>query len=191
MLKHIFPLGGLAYRLDIHPKFNDPGDPEYKDDITKAADLELTRKLSLFYQDFFNAAYENGIIIVQSAANEGYKEQFLGGRANWGIGDMIPGRYGTRDNELITVGGIYEDGSLWESTTPRGYTMQGYLIQDNYSPVLPPYATLGWIDVYAQSASVWTCEANNPSQNTITTAGTSIATAQVVSLTRAPRGMLL
>lgn len=129
---------------------------------------------------FPSDAKENGIIFVTSAGNDGVR----GGSRNLGLGDLLPQDRGARDNEIITVGAIYQDGTLWEGRCPRGVAgFRARFVQDPSSPLplAPQRSKLGWIDMYAPGAQVEVPGTRDGTTELAT--GTNVSAALVVSTT--------
>lgn len=95
----------------------------------------------------------------------------------------MPQDRGTRDNEIITVGAIYPDGTLWEGGSPRGVRVgpQGTFVQTPDNALLSSYpdSRLGWIDIYAPGFQILVPSSHDGDVKRI--GGTSISTALVVS----------
>jgi hypothetical protein len=64
------------------------------------------------FEDLLRDCWENGIVTVIAAGNEG--------RDGIDLSQRVPQSLGRANNPLITVGGIEDDGSLWAATTPEG-----------------------------------------------------------------------
>lgn len=64
-----------------------------------------------FMEGLFEEFWSNGIVTVIAAGNEAGSGVHLG--------DRLPQAIGKPDNPLITVGGIENDGTWWDSTSPK------------------------------------------------------------------------
>lgn len=107
-----------------------------------------------------------GVTIVCSAGNRGYNPQT--GVADAYMADNLPRALVNDESPVITVGGTYADGSLWEYSNPSGAR-----------PGQP--ASDAVVSVYAQAVQVEICRANGGSMDAQIVDGTSVSAAQVVS----------
>lgn len=141
--------------------------------------MNTSQAFDLLFERFHSEAKVNGIIFVTSAGNSGV----MRGSKRLGVGDQMPQDRGTRDNEIITVGAIYPDGTLWEGGSPRGARVgpQGAFVQNPDNALLSSYPDLrlGWIDIYAPGFQVLVPSSRDGDM--VRTGGTSVSTALVVS----------
>lgn len=144
--------------------------------------METSIEYDLIFDRIISDAKECGIILVTSAGNDG----FCPGSRDLGLGDMFPQDRGTRDNEIITVGSVYQDGTIWEGGSPRGVHLgfRARFVQNPDDVLLraSPRARLGWVDIYAPGVDVEMPSAHDGARMLAT--GTSVSTAMVVSASR-------
>lgn len=144
------------------------------------------------FNEFFDAARENGVIFVCSAGNWGLNWDANGDRLTMvGTGDMLPQNRGGRDSEIIVVGASDNNGTLYPQTCPRGVHINGELVQSDTDPRLAANGnpSLGWIDIWAPGLEVPTC--SNQDREVRQASGTSISSALVVSLVPVQLMMIL
>lgn len=145
---------------------------------------DFVASLDKVLDEFLDAARENGIIFITAAGNSGYRVNPTTGLLELVVaqGDQQPTNRGGRDSDIIVVGGATKDGTLWPVTAPPGVHIEGALVQDENDPRIAANGNprLGWTDVYAPAVGVPTC--TNIDGQTAELDGTSLATAQVVSL---------
>lgn len=150
------------------------------DDATRQKWIIALKAFDLLFERLHSEAKVNGIIFVTSAGNAGVRR----GSKRMGIGDQMPQDRGTRDNEIITVGAIYPDGTLWEGGSPRGARVgpQGAFVQNPDNALLSSYPDLrlGWIDIYAPGFQVLVPSSRDGDMKR--TGGTSVSTALVAGL---------
>lgn len=109
----------------------------------------------------------NGVVFVMAAVNSAS----MGTR----LGDHLPQLLGTKENHLITVGGVNADGTLWFNSEPEGKSATGNGQGTNAGAV-------GSVTVYAQSSGVTVCNGDpGDKAGTIDQDGTSFASPAVVS----------
>ncbi|KUI63811.1 Subtilisin-like protease 2 [Cytospora mali] len=149
------------------------------DDAMKQEYMETSSTYDTCLDKFLAEAKENGIIFVNSAGNNGNCQN----SKKMGLGDQSPQDRGTSDNEIITVGAVYQDGTIWEGGTPRGVHVGRKFVQDPNNPLLSnnPGAKLGWVDIYAPGVQVEVPSSYDGDRLLAT--GTSVATALVAGLT--------
>ncbi|KAI0145044.1 hypothetical protein GGR57DRAFT_517700, partial [Xylariaceae sp. FL1272] len=111
------------------------------------------------FQAHMNEFDHNGVVFVQAAGNHGYRQP----HRIW-MNAVVPQRFGTSQNSIITVGGTDDHGRYWDATTPEG----------------PPGIDLpGSITIWAQAVDV---QARNVHGQETTQTGTSYASPQVAGL---------
>ncbi|KUI54448.1 Subtilisin-like protease 2 [Cytospora mali] len=102
------------------------------DDAARQYWVDTSTAYDNLFARFFTGAKTSGVIFVTSAGNN----------------DV-----GASDNEIITVGAVYQDGTLWEGGSPQGVHVgtPSRFVQDPNDPLLSNYpdARLGWLDIYA------------------------------------------
>lgn len=141
---------------------------------------EYVKGYDKVWDEFFQAARENGIIFIQAAGNYGYGIDDSGRlRTIVAQGDAIPSNREGLDSEIIVVSPADENGTYYPQGSPRGIYINGDLIEDENDPRLGADDRLGWSDVYAPGVGVPSC--NFIDENMALSQGTSIAAAQVVS----------
>ncbi|KAH9226203.1 hypothetical protein K456DRAFT_58925 [Colletotrichum gloeosporioides 23] len=110
----------------------------------------------------------NGVVFVMAAGNSAS----MGSR----LGDHLPQLLGTKENHLITVGGVNADGTLWFNSEPEGKSETGNGQGTNAGAV-------GSVTVYAQSSGVTVCNGDpGDKAGTISQDGTSFASPAVAGL---------
>ncbi|KAI8304365.1 hypothetical protein K4K61_006218 [Colletotrichum sp. SAR11_59] len=110
----------------------------------------------------------NGVVFVMAAGNSAS----MGTR----LGDHLPQLLGTKENHLITVGGVNADGTLWFNSEPEGKSATGNGQGTNAGAV-------GSVTVYAQSSGVTVCNGDpGDKAGTISQDGTSFASPAVAGL---------
>jgi hypothetical protein len=120
---------------------------------------QATERLALFKKWMLQAeAFD--VVVVMSAGNEGLDGDTLG--------MIVPQNQGTPTNGIITVGGVYNDGSLWPPTVPE--TRADQTTQEN--------PLTGSMTCYAQADAVSSFDG---SLKSTTSDGTSYAAPIVVS----------
>jgi Subtilase family len=121
---------------------------------------EAAERLEVFKR-WMQRAEDNDVVVVMSAGNEAFKDLTLG--------TIVPQNLGTPTNGIITVGGVYKDGSLWPWTVPE--TPSDKTTRD--------YPLTGSMTCYALADNVMSYDST---KSTSTTTGTSFAAPVVVSL---------
>ncbi|KAK4694278.1 hypothetical protein P7C71_g3279, partial [Lecanoromycetidae sp. Uapishka_2] len=106
------------------------------------------------FTSILNSAWAADVVTVVAAGNDG----LLYGE----LGNFVPTRLGGPNSPLITVGGTYNNGYLWEATRPQ-----------NGGP--------GSIDIYAQAYNV-TCASSTDPHGSRIDSGTSFAAPAVAGL---------
>ncbi|KAF2163814.1 hypothetical protein M409DRAFT_25995 [Zasmidium cellare ATCC 36951] len=80
-----------------------------------AQPVDVTSPLYKLFAKFEAWCNDKGLIFVAAAGNFGNK-----GKSSIPTGGTLPQRVGTKDNALITVGGVNRNGWLWLPTSPEG-----------------------------------------------------------------------
>lgn len=114
-----------------------------------------------------------GVPFVVAAGNTGLK--VVGNAPSTEtLSDVLPGCLGTDDNNIITVGGVNSDGSLWTSSTPQGPNVWRW---DWAGQTREP----GSITVYGQASQV-KAPISGSNDKYLMMDGTSFAAPAVVSI---------
>ncbi|KAI8179615.1 hypothetical protein K4K52_007662 [Colletotrichum sp. SAR 10_76] len=134
----------------------------------KTAGLEGFAEYQADFDSFQKVMEMNGVVFVMAAGNSAS----MGSR----LGDHLPQLLGTKENHLITVGGVNADGTLWFNSEPEGKSATGNDQGTNAGAV-------GSVTVYAQSSGVTVCNGDpGDKAGTISQDGTSFASPAVAGL---------
>jgi hypothetical protein len=95
----------MGYVTGTHPSFNvDLGLIETGLDVAS----DRGQRMEPIFTEFFQWAERRGVPVVLAAGNH----------INQPLDKGTPQKFGTATNNIITVGGVMEDGSLYENTAP-------------------------------------------------------------------------
>ncbi|KAI8240248.1 tri m 2 allergen [Colletotrichum sp. SAR 10_96] len=134
----------------------------------KTAGQEGFAEYQADFDSFQKVMEMNGVVFVMAAGNSAS----MGSR----LGDHLPQLLGTKENHLITVGGVNADGTLWFNSEPEGKSATGNDQGTNAGAV-------GSVTVYAQSFGVTVCNGDpGDKAGTISQDGTSFASPAVAGL---------
>ncbi|WYZ43925.1 hypothetical protein EsH8_VII_000361 [Colletotrichum jinshuiense] len=112
------------------------------------------------FEIFQRFADQLGMVFVMAAGNEATMRITLG--------DHVPQLMGTKENHLITVGGVNADGTLWHNSEPEGEASDAALAAAG--------GGTGSVTIYAQGSGIKSCNGDSSdSTGTSTRDGTSFA----------------